>query len=736
MATQRPASSTDYYTSPIERLLAALHDVKPAKAGQWYARCPAHQREGGKARKLSIGLADDGTVLVHCYVGCDTKDVLAAVGLTAADLFPRDECPRRPDRRERRPAEPKAETTPTRSIDWPARAAEYAAALTPALRNELAAELGLPASALGVLRIGWCAAEMCWTFPETDGTGKVIGILRRWRGGRKMSMAGGQRGLCNPEKWQDRPGPVYLVEGPSDVLALMALGLSAIARPSNKSGVDHLAELMRGIPPDRAIIVLGEWDMDEKGEWPGRDGAIVTATKLAEQIGRLIQWALPPARAKDARKWATEVKALPTHGEGLLDAWQEAGEEFVGALEPQSARPTQTIRTSHSTSSSNDGADQQQANDGELQTTRLSTVTPRPVRWLVPGYIPRGKLMLWAGPGGLSKSILSLDTTACLTTGRPCFGLDYDAPPPGDVLLVSCEDGVEDTIVPRLIAAGADLNRVEHVRGIRAPDGKILPFNLEYLRQVEGKLASNPNIRFMVIDPAGAFIGPRINENKDAELRSLLDPLADLVGRYDVTGGLIKHTGKAAHTQAVNKVLGSVAWVNAVRCAYMIAQDEDDSSLTLFLPMKFNVAKRPPGRTYRLLNLPPDAGLILLKGYVGIPAADRQELAAQLLRIEWVGDTDIDPNSLGSKTGQRTGKVDAAAEWLAEFLAEYAYPSHEIDAAAIAAGITKENVWRAKSKLKEKGLRNSNRGGFGGVWWSGIGDPQTWTLRPEPALSP
>src|SRR5262245_1190883 len=74
---------------------------------------------------------------------------------------------------------------------------------------------------------------------------------------------------------------------------------------------------------------------------------------------------------------------------------------------------------------------------GELALTRLDTIRPQPVRWLVPEIIPQGKLIMFAGDGGQGKSALTLDLSACLTTGRPAFGLNYAAPEPCQVLLIS-----------------------------------------------------------------------------------------------------------------------------------------------------------------------------------------------------------------------------------------------------------------------------------------------------------
>jgi hypothetical protein len=210
-------------------------------------------------------------------------------------------------------------------IDWRAKAEALATNLTPALRDELTGVLGMPLAVLDELSLlGFCAdgphkdkntgkpLGACWTFPEVDGAGSVIGLTCRYRRGDKKAWPGGHRGLTVPTRWRDRDGPIFLPEGPSDALAVTTMQLSAIGRPSNMGGVEYLAELLRDVPADRHLIVLGELDANFKGQWPGRDGALKTACALAEKLSRPVQWALPPDGAKDVRAWVLSFKPDPT----------------------------------------------------------------------------------------------------------------------------------------------------------------------------------------------------------------------------------------------------------------------------------------------------------------------------------------------------------------------------------------------------------------------------------------
>ncbi len=109
---------------------------------------------------------------------------------------------------------------------WRERSDEFAAALTLELRDELARNLKLPIWAVEEFDgLGAKADEACWTISERDGSGKVVGVNRRFQDGRKQMIVGSKRGLIYSPNW-DRGGPICLVEGASDYLAMAAMGLS------------------------------------------------------------------------------------------------------------------------------------------------------------------------------------------------------------------------------------------------------------------------------------------------------------------------------------------------------------------------------------------------------------------------------------------------------------------------------------------------------------------------------
>jgi hypothetical protein len=179
-------------------------------------------------------------------------------------------------------------------------------------RNELSLQLGVSVEAITRLRVGWNAFDCTWDFPERDADGQIIGINRRYRNGDKKRVKGGQAGLTYAKDWQMDPGPILLVEGGSDVAAALTMRICAIGRPSNNGGVALLADLLDQTDAGRQIVVIGERDEKPDGRWPGKEGAIGTATKLAEILDRSISWSLPPDNAKDMRAWLNAAPAVQT----------------------------------------------------------------------------------------------------------------------------------------------------------------------------------------------------------------------------------------------------------------------------------------------------------------------------------------------------------------------------------------------------------------------------------------
>jgi hypothetical protein len=358
------------------------------------------------------------------------------------------------------------------------------------------------------------------------------------------------------------------------------------------------------------------------------------------------------------------------------------------------------------------------------------------VRWLVDKLIPSGKLTLLAGDGGHGKTTLTLELAAGVSTGRTVFGMDYEPREPGEVLICTCEDDFGDTIVPRLLALGADLDRIHRVDGIRTTDGKPAPFSLAHYQSLERELERRPAVRLVIIDPAGAYIGRAgCDDHRDSELRALLGPLAELAAKHRVAVVLVKHLNKGATVKAVNKVSGSTGYVNAVRAAFIVAPAPEVPDRKLFLPLKFNIGPKPQGFAFRLKGLDPEESARLLGHFDHLTDEDRQRLVEQLFRPEWLGPVDDDPDTVLGQTAKKArgpSKPEQAAAWLTKHLGGYRWPSEEVIEAGAILGYNRDTLFAAKKRAGVGAAKD--RGRKDGGWFWGIGEPGTvrdLPLRPD-----
>ena len=288
----------DGYERPVLAVLRCLHNVSDHGSG-WSACCPAHDDHDPS---LSVSEKDDGTVLVHCHAGCTAEEIVNSIKLPMRALFPTSRTARQgPAKRLRSHVFHGRGESIRKQAGFERAVQNTHGEITPNLLTELAESLGVPKSSLEELEVGWSAMDQAWTFPERDGHGNTIGIMRRYRDGTKRVVHESQRGLYLPSGFDDRPGPVLVVEGASDTAAVTAMNLAAVGRPNATGGVPYLVELLAD--DHRDVLIVGEMDAARDGRWPGRDGAQSVALRLAGRLSQHVSWTLPPRAVKDLREW-------------------------------------------------------------------------------------------------------------------------------------------------------------------------------------------------------------------------------------------------------------------------------------------------------------------------------------------------------------------------------------------------------------------------------------------------
>jgi len=338
-----------------------------------------------------------------------------------------------------------------------------------------------------------------------------------------------------------------------------------------------------------------------------------------------------------------------------------------------------------------------------LISRKAGDIVPEKIEWLWSGRLARGKHTCIAGEPGTGKSQLSIAIIATVTTGGewPC-GQGHS--PAGNVLILSAEDGAADTIVPRLMAAGADLKRVHIVSAVRSIDGKgQRTFNLQTdIELLERKISEIGEVALVVVDPVSSYLG-KTDSHKNSEVRGVLEPLSKMAERTCAAILTITHfskTGAANTTKALHRFIGSIAFTGAPRTAFAVIEDAMNIGRYLFLHAKNNLAPPPQGLAYRLEQ-----------SIVG------DSIVAS--RVWWESDTlSITANeamAADMASGDQRSARAEAEEFLRDALAGGPVLQKEVKAAAEGAGLAWATIRRAKDRL---GIKPYKVGMDGGWLWS------------------
>ena len=347
-----------------------------------------------------------------------------------------------------------------------------------------------------------------------------------------------------------------------------------------------------------------------------------------------------------------------------------------------------------------------EARGAELISRCAAQITPKRIDFLWLGRIARGKHTAIAGEPGDGKSQLSIYVAATISRGGewPC---GEGRAPIGNVIFFNAEDGADDTMVPRLIAAGADLERVHIVSAVLREGGKgRRTFNLQAdLALLEKKIAEIGDVALVIIDPISSYMG-KTDSHKNAEVRGALEPLSEMAERLKVAILSITHfskTGAANNSKALHRFIGSIAFIGAPRAAFAVIEDADNEGRILLLHAKNNMAPKPQGLAYRLVQrIVGEEGGGIVASYIAFDSEPVTVSADEALRASDGG-------------GDKTAKADAK-EFLQGALAAGAVPAAEINRMARDHGLTPKAVRSAREALGVKIDRNGFGPGSKSLW--------------------
>lgn len=624
-------------SSQMETILRSLKGIRRVGPRKWVAFCPAHPDR--REPSLSLRVGRDQPVLVYCFAGCTFKEIFAAL-------------------RKRRPGNASLSRVLGKSSDdsrppdpLPGWASVYG--WNERLKGDLEArqyleQRGINLDTLIEHAIGWNGRS--YTLP-VFGEHRLLDNLRTYdrNGSPKMrGLFGRGSQLYPPDVLGSDAEHVVLCEGEWDALLLNQHGIPAVAGTAGATTFkEEWAEQFKG----RSVWVA--YDCDEAGRKGARKAAGVL-TKHAKAV-HIVDLDLPDKGA-DVTDWFAR--------------YGRSSEDFLKLLED----PAETVKNPDDGESSDD-----------YGFILGSDVRVRPVPWLWKGYIPRRKISILEGNPGRLKTTIAMDLIARVTKGKPMPGTKGRTEP-GSVLVLCAEDDEDDTLVPRLMAVGADLSQLAFYKVDRDEDGQVVPLAIpDDLQELERRIkrlakVTGVPVQLVVIDPITAYLGERINSHNDASVRKALYPLADLASRTEVAVLLVRHLNKDGSLQAEFRGGGSIAFTGASRSVLVVEKHPEEPNRYVLARVKNNLHAPVQSVVYEgVANTTYDA-----------PA------------IRWISHSELDADSLlRGPDGRSAAPARKNAEaFLNEVLSDGPMKVPELEVLAKRAGISWRTVQRAKDDLK------------------------------------
>ncbi|HEY8007177.1 MAG TPA: AAA family ATPase [Methylocella sp.] len=331
------------------------------------------------------------------------------------------------------------------------------------------------------------------------------------------------------------------------------------------------------------------------------------------------------------------------------------------------------------------------------------------IEWLWERWIARGKFHLIAGAPEAGKTTLALSIGAAISSAS--YWPDGTKAPAGNVLIWTAEDGIADTIKPRLVQMGADLSRIKVVAGQRGPDGKTRPFNpaTDMPSLAEAANAIPGGVSLLIIDPVVAAIGTKTNSHNNAETRNSLQPVLDFAEATNCAVlGITHFTKGTAGKDPVERITGSVAFgalARIVLIASKNAASNQSEAPRILVRAKSNIGPSGGGFGYDI---------------IAAPLYERPDIIAT--RIAWQESIEGSARELlaeaeGEEPGEGLSKQDQAKRFLKTALSSGERPQKDIETEAKQGGIS----WGTLKRASEGCDITKRKDGLTGGW--------LWRLR-------
>lgn len=312
-----------------------------------------------------------------------------------------------------------------------------------------------------------------------------------------------------------------------------------------------------------------------------------------------------------------------------------------------------------------------------LKLINMEQVEVEKIDWLLYPFIPFGKVTIVQGDPGEGKTTMVLQIIAKLTKGEGVLPVDENtetkekitATEPVNVIYQTAEDGLGDTIKPRLLAAGADCSRV-----------LVIDDNEQALTMMDARLEEaiiQTKARLVVLDPIQGFLGAEVDMHRANEIRPLMKRMAVLAEKHHCAIVLIGHMNKNSNGKSPYRGLGSIDFQAAARSVLIVGRVKDDPEIRVVCHVKSSLAPEGKSIAFRL---------------------DKET------GFKWIGEYDISADDLLSGDS-RGRKGREAKEFLIEILSDGAMEQAKIAEEAEHRGIKSKTMWNAKKELKIESVK-------------------------------
>jgi RecA-family ATPase len=307
----------------------------------------------------------------------------------------------------------------------------------------------------------------------------------------------------------------------------------------------------------------------------------------------------------------------------------------------------------------------------ELKLINMEDIKCENVEWLWYPFVPYGKITIIQGDPGEGKTTLVLQMIAKLTRGETI--INSETKEPINVIYQTAEDGLSDTIKPRLVAANADCSKVLVI------DDKETPLTMLDVRLE--KAISETGARLVVLDPIQGFLGADVDMHRANEIRPVMKHIAEIAEKYRCAIILVGHMNKNSNGKSSYRGLGSIDFQAAARSVLIVGRVKGEPEVRVVCHVKSSLAPEGKSIAFRL---------------------DKEE------GFQWIGEYDVSVDDLLA-ADNRGQKVREAKEFLKEILKSGSMTQKEISEEAENHGIKNKTLWNAKSDLKVESVKIGNQ---------------------------